>query len=335
MSTGGHDRRSFFRELLRGASQAAREVDALRKLADDAVRQSTADDGPGAALRPLPARAATHLATPDELQSLCADLGRHEWADHALSLARTSVRLTPGAGGGSWLGGTPGAAELEWPTWNGGELAFVARIGLAELPATPLPKHGALLVFFALDRAPPGMRPAEADACRVLHVAADERGADEPARDEPDGALVRVPVTPSAELTLPAVPAGLDLDIWELEAWGELRERLAALQGVELEERSADYHALHRLLGEPDTFAADMAVDAHLVSRGIDLEEDAYPDVLDEEVVAGAARWTLLVQLSNDDAVGIDLGELQRLFVWIRDDDLAVGRFHRVRAFVR
>jgi uncharacterized protein YwqG len=142
-------------------------------------------------------------------------------------------------------------------------------------------------------------------------------------------------VTPSAELTLPAVPAGLDLDFWELEAWGELRERLAALQGVELEERAADYHALHRLLGEPDTFAADMAVDAHLVSRGVDLEDEAYPDVLDEEVVAGAAGWTLLVQLSNDDAVGIDLGELLRLFVWIREDDLARGRFDRVRAFVR
>jgi hypothetical protein len=330
VSTGGHDRRSFFRELLRGASQAAREVDALRRLADDAVRQSTEHgDDPENALRPVPAPPATHLATPEELRSLSADLGRREWAEHALSLARTSVRLTPGAGRGSWLGGGPGVAGLEWPAWNGGELAFVARIGLTELPATPLPKEGALLVFFALDRAPSGLRPAEADACRVLHVA------DVPAGDAHEGALERVPVTPSAELTLPPVPARLDLDFWELEEWGGLRERLAGLQGVELEERASDYHALHRLLGEPDTFAVDMAVDAHLVSRGVDLEEDPYPDVLDEEVVAGAARWTLLVQLSNDDAVGIDVGELLRLFVWIHDDDLAAGRFDRVRAFVR
>jgi uncharacterized protein YwqG len=331
VSTGGHDRRSFFRELLRGASQAAREVDALRRMADDAVREASGhDDEPEAAFRPLPAEPTTRLATPDELRRLVVELGREEWADHAVAEARTSVRLTAGGDGGSWLGGGPNASTLEWPTWNGGELAFLARIRLAELPATPLPRHGALLVFFALDRAPAGTRPGDTDACRVVHVADDA-----PAGEESDGALERMPVTPSGELTLPPVPAGLDLDLWELAEWGELRERLAALQGVELEERAAEYHALHRLLGEPDTLAADMPVDAHLVSRGVDLEEDPYPDVLDEEVVAGAARWTLLFQLSNDDALGVDLGELLRLFVWIRDDDLAAGRFDRVRAFVR
>ncbi len=142
-------------------------------------------------------------------------------------------------------------------------------------------------------------------------------------------------VTPSGELTLPAVPAAIDLDVWELEDWAGLRERLATLQGVELEERAADYHALHRLLGHPDTFAADMGIDAHLVAQGIDLEEEPFAHVHDEELAGRAAGWTLLFQLSNDDEVGVELDDFLRLFVWIRDDDLAVGRFDRVRAFVR
>ena len=174
------------------------------------------------------------------------------------------------------------------------------------------------------------MRPADGGACRVLHVADDE--ASEGLHE--GGRLPRVAMTPSGELTLPAVPAALDLDLWELEDWSGLRERLATLQGVELEERAADYHALHRLLGHPDTFAADMGVDAHLVSQGIDLEEEPYAYV-DEDLAGGAAGWTLLFQLSNDDGVGVELDDFLRLFIWIRDDDLTVGRFDRVRAFVR
>ena len=319
--------------MLRGASRAAREVETLRRFADDAVQRSAGlDEDPETALRPVPAEPTTHFATLDELHSLCADVGRENWADHAVSLARTSVRLTPGGDGGSWLGGSPRAAGLEWPLWNGGELAFVARIGLPGLPSTPLPAHGALLVFFALDRAPSGMRPADAGACRVIHVADDE--APEEGLQE-GGRLRNVLVTPSGELTLPAVPAAIDLDVWELEDWTGLRERLATLQGVELEERAADYHALHRLLGHADTFAADMGVDAHLVARGIDLEEEPFAHAFDDDLSSGAAGWRLLFQLSNDDGVGIDLDDFLRLFVWIRDDDLTVGRFDRVRAFVR
>jgi uncharacterized protein YwqG len=331
VSTGGHDRRSFFRELLRGASRAAHEVETLRRVADDAARQSAGlDEDPDTALRPIPAVPTTRVATLDDLRGLCADVGRETWADHAVSLARTSVRLTPGGDGSSWLGGSPRVPGLEWPTWNGGELAFVARIGLAGLSATRLPAHGALLVFFALDRVPAGMRPDDAGGCRVIHADDDE------ASDElREGALPRVDVTPSGELTLPAVPSTIDLDIWDLEEWAELRERLATHHGVELEERAADYHAIHRLLGHPDTFAADMEVDAHLVSQGVDLEEEPYANVLDEDLVREAAGWTLLFQLSNDDGVGVEVGDFQRLYVWIHEDHLTAGRFDRVRAFVR
>jgi hypothetical protein len=214
--------------------------------------------------------------------------------------------------------------------WNGAELAFLGRIGLAGLPPCDLPGHGALLVFFALDQAPAGTRSTDAGACRLMHVEGD------PASDERlYGGMPFAPVAPSGELTLPATPTSLQLDAWELEEWAELRERLAAAQGVELEERAAEYHALHRLLGHPDTYAAGMELDAELVANGIDLEDEPFAHVLHEELAAGADEWILLLQVSNDDGLALDLGEANRLFVWMRRADLSAGRFDRAHAFVR
>ncbi len=224
----------------------------------------------------------------------------------------------------------PRATSFEWPVWNGVELAFLGRIGLAGLPPCELPAHGALLVFFALDRAPAGTRPTDAGACRVIRVEGD------PTPDEPlYGGMPFAAVAPSGELTLPATPTSLLLDAYELDEWTDLRERLAAAQGVEIEDRAAEYHSLHRLLGHPDTYAAGMELDAELVARGVDLDDEPYAYALHEEQAAGADDWILLLQVSNDDRLALDLGEANRLFVWIRRDDLAAGRFEHARAFVR
>lgn len=331
MSTGGQDRRAFFRELLRGATRAAEEMEALRRATDDAVRRTAASMGDSdAEWHPVAAEPTTHLATIEELRRLCADVGRAAWADEAASLARTGFRLTRGGDGSSWLGGTPRAGSFEWPVWNGVELAFLGRIDLATLPPSGLPAGGALLVFFAVDQSPSGNRATDAGACRVLHA----DGA--PFSDEPPyGGMPFAVVTPSGELTLPAAPVSLGLDADELEAWTELRERLAAAQGVELEERAASYHALHRLLGHPDTYADGMELDAELVSRGIDLDDEPFVDAPHEEASHGADEWILLLQVSNDDDLALELGDASRLFVWIRRDDLSAGRFERVHAFVR
>lgn len=184
-------------------------------------------------------------------------------------------------------------------------------------------------MFFALDRVPSGLRPEDAGACRVLYVDGEtpyrERGGD----------LPFVPVAPSGELTLPASPASLAVDPEDTELWVELRERLAAAQGVELEERTIGYHALHRLLGHPDAFAAGMDFDAQLVSNGVDLDAEPYAHALHGDLEACAADWRLLFQLSNDDDLGVDLGTANRLFVWVRRDDLAARHFDRIRAFIR
>jgi uncharacterized protein YwqG len=330
VSTGGHDRRAFFRQLLRGATRAAEEMESLRRATDNAVRPvTTLGEDTEPAWHPVAAPPTTHVATVDDLRALCAEIGREEWADEAASLARTGFRLTRGGDGRSWLGGTPRAGSFDWPVWNGVELAFLGRIALDGLPPCGLPETGALLVFFAVDEAPSGDRPTDTGACRVLHVD------DAPFSDEPlYGGMPFAAVTPSGELTLPAAPGSIAVDIDELDAWTDLRERLAAAQGVELEETAASYHSLHRLLGHPDTYADGMEADAELVSRGIDLDEEPFT-AADEGLSTPADDWTLLLQISNDEDLALDLGDASRLYVWIRRADLAAGRFDAVQAFVR
>jgi uncharacterized protein YwqG len=49
-----------------------------------------------------------------------------------------------------------------------------------------------------------------------------------------------------------------------------------------------------------------------------------------------AEQWRLLLQLSSDDEAGLELGyPLGRLYVWIREGDLAQARFDDVWAFIR
>jgi len=332
VTSSGHDRRSFFRELIRGASRAASEVEAFRRAADDAVRKTAGldDDPDEPPSHPVPAEPTTHLATLAELRRLCAELGREAWADEATTVARAGARLTHGHGDGrAWLGGTPRSSALTWPERSGTELAFLGRIGLDALPVAGLPARGALLVFFALDETPSGLRPADAEACRVIHVA------ESPTDDEPVySGMPLVELEASGELTLPDAPVSLELDPWELEEWTELRRRLAALQGVGIEEPAEAYHALHRVLGHADSYGG-MELDAELVANGVDLEAEPFAHALHEELAAAADGWLLLLQLSNDDEAGLDLGEGNRLYVWIRRDDLASGRFDRVHAFVR
>jgi hypothetical protein len=332
--SGAHDRRSFLRELLRGATRAAGELGAMRDAAGSDLQQweSGLDFTPGVEPAPLPAAPTTRLASPDDVRALCRELDREAWADQAAALARTSFRLTPGGGdGASWLGGSPPVPpDFEWPTWDGVELTFLGQVGLAELPDNPLPRTGALQFFFALDRMPLGLRADEAGACRVVHVREEHAG-----RASRVHRLPEARVLISAELTLPDEPATFEVDGWALETWNDLRERLADAQGVELEELAPAYHALHRMLGHPDTFAGGMELDAELVSKGVDLDDEPYADPRIEALSAGAADWRLLFQLSSDDELGVTFGSYERLFVWIREDDLRAGRFDEVRAFVR
>lgn len=231
----GSDRRTFFRDLVRGAARATNDF-------ASAVRDELPDAGGGrhrAAALP-----AARLASLEELRRLAAEVGLGERADEIAAHARTGIRLTPGGVGSSRLGG---AAELPpwlpWPAREGEELTFVGQLRLPDLPPSELPAYGLLLVFHGFGTG----------ACEVVHVDEGPAGA----VDRTD-ALPELPLVPSLELTLPPSPPGAQAEPFALDAWTLLRERLAEAQGVELAPGAGAEHAVHRLLGHPDAVAGPL-----------------------------------------------------------------------------
>ena len=341
------DRRGFFKQLLRGAASTAQEVTQAFQEAGGFDEPAVGGDpfgiqiGGGWEQRAVPAQRVTTTASEDDLRRLADAHGLSTHVVELLEHARRSVRLTQGGfGDRTRLGGAPDLpAGFEWPTWKEQDLDFVGQLDLAELAAldveTGLPQSGLLLVFAAVDARPSGLTPTDRGAVRFVHVDGELTSAPE------RGTYPPLPLELSVEVTLPSESAGLPPELgfgpFELDAWQRIREGLADLQGVELEDRSVEWHALHRLGGHPDTTEENMHVDAQLAANGIDLnsgERWYHPRVA--ELEQSANDWRLLLQLSTDDALGIQLGyPLGRLYAWIREDDLRAGRFDDVWSFIR
>jgi hypothetical protein len=297
-----HDRRGFFGELLRSVARVGAEVDeALGSLRGTQAGGDDTGDGDDFELEVVDAAPAELAATVDDARRLCAELGRADWADEAAAAASLSVRLTHGDGSSRLGGAAPLPPGAQWPVHDGEPLTLVLSLDLPELG--PLPLEGrVLLLFCALD---------EPEVARVLLT-----GADAPLVSE-GPALPELPLQASRELVLPAVPPSLDLDPTDLDTWTRLRAHLALLQGVPLEEQAADYHGLHRLLGEPDLVAHTM-------------DEQAAGD----EDGTVPADWRLLLQVSSDPAAELRLPAFERLYTWIPRQDLPAGRLDRCRTFV-
>jgi hypothetical protein len=79
-----------------------------------------------------------------------------------------------------------------------------------------------------------------------------------------------------------------------------------------------------------------MELDCQLVASGLDLTEgQGYYDPRRDELEPGAAEWRLLLQLSSDPELGLDMGMFRRLYVWIREPDLLAGNFTAVRPMLQ
>lgn len=329
----GSDRGGFFKEILCAAVEVVQEVGAaIRSLEEP---ESAEDPESWAEPRPVQAKPSRRAASLDDLGRLCREVGLGARETDVLRLARRSLRLTlaekPRAElGGSRLGGAPDLPPgFRWPTWQGDELVFVGQIRLEEVaaldPEGPLPPRGLLLLFYDTVRQPSGLKPADRGSCRVVLYEGDPSSL-KPAPQR--GWFIEWPLELSLELTLPRSSSflveQLDLDPSEYAAWEKLRERLARLQGVALEEFVPKRYALHRLLGYPEELKHPMELDCQLASQGIDLsDEAAHVDPRAEKLEPGAPEWRLLLQVSTDDEVGFYWGDgLGRLYVWIRERDL-------------
>ena len=128
----------------------------------------------------------------------------------------------------------------------------------------------------------------------------------------------------------------LGLDEEGVEAWGRLRERLAAEQERELFGES-DGVISHRWLGLPDDRSGSMPLECELRARGLFEHGVApYAHERDGEVDSQCSRWRLLLQLSGDRRIGWRWGERgERLYVWMTREDMREGRFDGAQVVLR
>ena len=341
------DRRGFFSEFLREAVGVVREVNEAIRL--ELEPEPVDDAPPWHESPPVRAEPASRSVSPDALLALCREVGLEKRSEQVRQLLRRSLRLTRTetareGSRSSRLGGIPDLPpEFEWPSWHGEELAFLGQLNLAEVaalcPEGELPPRGLLLFFYEARTQPSGLEPADRGSCRVLHANLDTPGL----RPDPRGRawFPEYPLELSLELMLPRSWSrqieSLDLDAAELAAWDELRERLARAQGVELEELTPTWQALHRLAGYPEELGSDIELECQLVSAGLNLRDgEGYSDPRRDELEAGAKDWRLLLQLSDDHELAASWGEgFSRLYLWIREHDLRSHEFDGVWAILR
>jgi len=210
-----------------------------------------------------PAAPTTRLAVPEELPELVSEFALGRRLDAIRQLALPSVRLCP----------TGRVAAEPEP---------IVRVALDEaaaiLGATALPEGDSLRV-----------RWSEA-GCRADVAEVDGRSC-----------VAGHEVELSGELTLPSAWSNyvrpLALTPVEQVRWEELRKRLAAAQGVEIDEYTERPQSIHRLLGYADETLSELQ-----------------------------PPWRLLVQLTLDPRLGLDFGEgASRLYVWVRGSDLSTA----------
>ena len=142
----------------------------------------------------------------------------------------------------------------------------------------------------------------------------------------------------STEMMLPRVWAApvtaLMFEEAEQAAYIRLRERVAELQGVPVEDGDAEGVARHHLLGYPTETSGSMPLECELASRGLDLDTPLHK--VPKPVVAASERWRLLLQLTQDEDGGVILGPgTERLFLWIAQDGLDRQDLSEVWALAR
>jgi len=324
------NRRGFLRAFVRSAGEAIVEATgAVKAELDEPVEPAEPVEGgaaPSAAAPPPPLTQASPVErslTVEDVLDLATEEGLADRADALRGLARAGTRLTPAAGDGparSWIGRPEATAHAD------GTVAVVADIDLADpaLAGGPLPGDGRLIVEVIVPRRAP-IGPCSRAQVRV-----------EP--DDLSARLEGLPVELSTEMMLPRVWAAPVTALMfaepEQAAYIRLRERVAELQGVPVEDGDAEGVARHHLLGYPTETSGSMPLECELASRGLDLDTPLHQ--VPQPVVAASERWRLLLQLTQDEAGGVvlDAGS-ERLFLWIAQDGLDRQDLSEVWAIAR
>lgn len=220
----------------------------------------------------------------------------------------------------SKLGGDPELpSEAAWPVVDTGPRAFLAQLDLAEVRAGDgpewLPETGRLYFFYAESLA------GDRNLVRVLH-------SDEPSGPpvEPPPGLnrnLRFPERRNGFLKMTSIPSldWLGVDVREIDVSDEELDELAdapmATFGHELQHRIGGYPA--------EIQESRMPLECEHMARG--LPDPVYDAEVPPAIERACREWRLLLQIDSDPALGMNWGDVGRLYVFIRERHARAGDF--------
>jgi uncharacterized protein YwqG len=265
----------------------------------------------------------------DKLVSRLQDAGFTPISTQLAGFARESIRMrgTPAPcesirSAASKLGGLPDLPpHAEWPRWKTGYLQFVAQVNLAELPPNDLLPHTGLLSFFYdREQSAWGFDPNHRDGFRLWYF--------------PDTTnLVRASKPDSSAFPCVRLSFELFLSLPDSSA-EQVSDLLLELEDsekyVEFIEEHVGPAPEHWLFGWPHIIQNQMELQCQLVTNGLYTgNATGYGDPRRKELEPGAADWTLLLQIDSDDNARMMWGDVGRLYVWIRHQDLHSRNFDK------
>jgi uncharacterized protein YwqG len=257
---------------------------------------------------------------------LARTIGLATWADALAREALPSVRLeslSDLTSAATRLGGLPSAPpDWSWPRSDGGPMAHIGQLAMAELPSEVrqdmgAPSTGLLSFFYDAINQPWGFDPADAGAWNVAWFNADQPLIVHPFPYDLDP-TVRFPASvgrPMIEWTIPdpfSVSARR-LGLPFTDGVPVLRDDIA-VRYRELAARLIQPGPRHRVGGHPDQLQlVDPRVQAELVSTGTYLGAGVEPSA-QARGEANAEQWRLLLQIDSDERLGTMWGDAGRIF---------------------
>jgi hypothetical protein len=279
------------------------------------------------------------VSSPREVQErlLVAGLGRY--ASALEGLTRPAIRLRrasrPGrAGRRSRLGGQPDLpTRWAWPTYDGVPQSFIGQIDLAEVHPFDvdmlLPPSGLLSFFYDSKQSVWGFDPTRVGGWAVYGFESEVALATAPWPAELQAAarFSGVPLEAATEYTWP------DPGSIEVEALGLNRAEQAAYgEAVEDDLGVAE----HRLLGHALPVRDEMRLECQPLDDGLySVDSSGSTGARAPALAPGALDWRLLLQVDSEHAAGMLWGDCERLYYWIRSEDLALRAWHRARAILQ
>ena len=252
----------------------------------------------------------------------------NEFLERLEKLWRPAVRLIKSgrAGTRSKLGGSPSLPPgVEWPSWKGTPLAFLAQIDLSELPRPiPMddwPSDGILYFFYHPEQETWGFDPDDRGSWRVLYSPSQA--------SPPPRALGLDPAFPEHFLRLEPIrslPATERLDLPSEEISDEAFDC-----AEELKKAPFDGEPQHQMGGYPNPVQSDsMELESQLASNGVYCGGPGQDDPRVADLESGAGEWKLLLQIDTDEVADMMWGDSGMIYFWIRASDLKNKDFSNV-----